>query len=176
MAHHAAMSREKKALRPLDVHAQRVLAELVRMSGRSHASIGREVGLSQNRVSTILRGNTPPATLGELAVIAEALGVTGAQVLAVAEARLAKAARVEVQAVTDEAEVINIIDRDDADPDPAASAVVDPGGVVVPMRRRGVYGSGQVVEELPEGALERAAAQVVEGDAEDEVEGFGRRP
>lgn len=176
MAHHAAMSREKKALRPLDVHAQRVLAELVRMSGRSHASIGREVGLSQNRVSTILRGDTPPATLGELAVIAEALGVTGAQVLAVAEARLAKAARVEVQAVTDEAEVINIIDRDHADPDPSASAVVDPGGVVVPMRRRGVYGSGQVVEELPEGALERAAAQVVEGDAEDEVEGFGRRP
>lgn len=50
------------------------------------------------------------------------------------------------------------------------------GGVVVPMRRRGVYGSGQVVEELPEGALERAAAQVVEGDMEDEVEGFGRRP
>lgn len=173
------MSREKKALRPLDVHAQRVLAELVRMSGRSHASIGREVGLSQNRVSTILRGDTPPATLGELAVIAEALGVTGAQVLAVAEARLAKAARVEVQAVTDEAEVINIIDRDDADPDPSASAVavdVGAGGVVVPMRRRGVYGSGQVVEELPEGALERAAAQVVEGDAEDEVEGFGRRP
>ena len=47
---------------------------------------------------------------------------------------------------------------------------------MVPMRRRGVYGSGQVVEELPEGALERAAAQVVEGDVEDEVEGFGRRP
>ena len=109
-------------------------------------------------------------------MIAEALGVTGAQVLAVAEARLAKAARVEVQAITDEAEVINIIDRDDADPDLSASAVVDPGGVVVPMRRRGVYGSGQVVEELPEGALERAAAQVGEGDAEDEVEGFGRRP
>ena len=46
-------------------------------------------------------------------------------------------------------------------------------GEVVPMRRRGVYGAGQVVEELPEGALGRAAAHKVEGDAEDEADAFG---
>ena len=82
------MSRKKKALRPLDVHVQQVLAEAVRQSGKSHASIGQEVGLSQNRASTILRGDTPPATLGEMAVIAQAVGVTGTQVLEVAEERL----------------------------------------------------------------------------------------
>ena len=88
--------------------------------------------------------------LGPLAAITEALDVPMSLVVSRAEERLGREA--------------------------SASAVVDPGGVVVPMRRRGVYGSGQVVEELPEGALERAAAQVVEGDVEDEVEGFGRRP
>lgn len=92
-------------------------------------------------------------TLGPLAAITEALDVPMSLVVSRAEERLGREASASAVAVD-----------------------VGAGGVVVPMRRRGVYGSGQVVEELPEGALERAAAQVVEGDAEDEVEGFGRRP
>ena len=82
-----------KELRPEDAAAQRLLADAVRNSGRSQDSIGKEVGISQNRVSTILRGATPPVTVGELLAIAAAVGVSGAEIIekAATEARLAAA-------------------------------------------------------------------------------------
>lgn len=84
-----------KELRPEDAAAQRLLADAVRNSGRSQDSIGKEVGISQNRVSTILRGATPPVTVGELLAIAAAVGVSGAEIIekAATEARLAASAQ-----------------------------------------------------------------------------------
>ena len=128
--------------------------------GLSYRAIGTLSGVQYTQVQRMITGKKV-MTLDEFVAIAEALGLVPVEVLREAEERLAA-----------EAGVGNITEL-------SASAVavdVGAGGVVVPMRRRGVYGSGQVVEELPEGALERAAAQVVEGDVEDEVGGFGRRP
>lgn len=70
------MARRKKALEPIDDAIRIALAGAVAQSGLTHTLIAERVGLSQNRVSTILRGDTPPASLGELAAIAGVLGLS----------------------------------------------------------------------------------------------------
>ena len=104
-----------KELRPEDAAAQRLLADAVRNSGRSQDSIGKEVGISQNRVSTILRGATPPVTVGELLAIAAAVGVSGAEIIkkAATEARLAASAQ-----AAPEPEVVRIPVMGDVDFEP----------------------------------------------------------
>ncbi|MGJ9505422.1 helix-turn-helix domain-containing protein [Actinotignum schaalii] len=70
-----------KKLKPVDAAAVNLLAAAVAGSGRTHKEIAEEIGISQNRVSTILRGDTPPATLGEIYAIAEAAGADGSTIV-----------------------------------------------------------------------------------------------
>lgn len=56
-------------LRPLDRATQEELGRIVEASGITQAVIGKRAGMSQNRVGSILRLETPPATDDEAAGI-----------------------------------------------------------------------------------------------------------
>ena len=56
-------------LRPLDRATQEELGRIVEASGITQAVIGKRAGMSQNRVGSILRLETPPATDDEVAGI-----------------------------------------------------------------------------------------------------------
>lgn len=81
-----------KQLRPVDLLTQSLLADAVRETGAKHADVGEKAGMSQNRVSIILRLGTPPATVGEISAIARAIGRSGSEFIAAAEAEVASAA------------------------------------------------------------------------------------
>lgn len=80
-----------KQLRPVDHLTQSLLADAVRETGAKHAYVGEKAGMSQNRVSIILRLGTPPATVGEISAIARAIGRSGSEFIAAAEAEVASA-------------------------------------------------------------------------------------
>ena len=80
-----------KQLRPVDHLTQSLLADAVRETGAKHADVGEKAGMSQNRVSIILRLGTPPATVGEISAIARAIGRSGSEFIAAAEAEVASA-------------------------------------------------------------------------------------
>lgn len=88
------MARNRKDLAPIGRAAQSILNDLVEASMISHRALAEKTGMSQNRVSIILRRDTPPATVGELMAIAQVLGVSVSQILAEAEARIAPLAEV----------------------------------------------------------------------------------
>lgn len=79
------MAPRRKVLQPIDVAAARLLRGAVAASGRTHADIASEVGMSQNRVSTILRAETPAPTVGELFLIASAIGLDGSALIVAAQ-------------------------------------------------------------------------------------------
>ena len=81
-----------KQLRPVDHLTQSLLADAVRETGAKHADVGEKAGMSQNRVSIILRLGTPPATVGEISAIARAIGRSASEFIAAAEAEVASAA------------------------------------------------------------------------------------
>lgn len=74
-----------KQLRPVDDAVRTRLAAAAAKSGTGQAAIGEAAGLSQNRVGIIFRGETPPATIGEICAIAAALGMSGWQIIREAE-------------------------------------------------------------------------------------------
>lgn len=82
------MARNRKDLAPIDRAAQSILNDLVEVSGVSHRTLAEKTGMSQNRISIILRRDTPPATAGELMAIAQAIGASLSQILAEAEEAL----------------------------------------------------------------------------------------
>ena len=73
------MAVRKKGLSPVEIQAQRLLADAVSASSLSQKEIGQAVGISQNRVGIILRRETPPATIGELLSIASVVGADGVE-------------------------------------------------------------------------------------------------
>ena len=73
-----------KALRPVDLRVAAILNDAVAASGLSHRTIAGRIGISQNRVSKILRAETPAPTIGELDAIAEAVGIPVARVIDIA--------------------------------------------------------------------------------------------
>lgn len=79
------MARRKKDLEPIDREAQRILNDAVEKSGKSQAEIAEATGISQNRVSIILRQDTPPATVGEIMAIAHVVGLSAAAIISQAE-------------------------------------------------------------------------------------------
>ena len=81
-----------KQLRPVDHLTQSLLADAVRETGAKHADVGEKAGMSQNRVAIRLRLETPPATGGVISAIARAIGRTGSEFIAAAEAEVASAA------------------------------------------------------------------------------------
>lgn len=88
------MARSRKELEPIDREIQRILSRAVESSGKSHSFIAEEAAMSQNRVSKILRKETPPATVGEIMAIAHAVDMSGAEIIREAEESLRPAATV----------------------------------------------------------------------------------
>jgi len=78
-----------KQLRPVDDAVRTRLAAAAAKSGTGQAAIGEAAGLSQNRVGIIFRGETPPATIGEICAIAAVLGMSGWQIIREAEESVA---------------------------------------------------------------------------------------
>lgn len=80
------MARAKK-LDHIDYEVVEILAALVADRGFSYRKLRDLTGLSLNRIGIILRAETPPSTVGEISLIAEALGVRGSDVIEMAERR-----------------------------------------------------------------------------------------
>lgn len=70
-----------KGLEPGDKAAAELLQELVTESGKSYRAIRDETGISINRIGKILRQEPPPASLGEVGLIARALGSSATEVV-----------------------------------------------------------------------------------------------
>lgn len=82
------MAKTGKALDPLD---RAILDEVERLriaAGLSGRALAEKAGLGNNRAGIILRGEEPPATLGELDRLARALGSSASAVVRLAEAAL----------------------------------------------------------------------------------------
>ena len=84
------MARTKKALDPIDSRVQELLSEAVARTDLTQGQIGKQIGLSQNRVSIILRRDTPPASIGELHAIAKLVGVRVSDLIEQAETELSE--------------------------------------------------------------------------------------
>lgn len=72
----------KKVHGPQDEAAVDVLRDEVDRQGVSYRALAARADMSLNRVGIILRKETPPATLGEVDQIAQALGLTLSEVVA----------------------------------------------------------------------------------------------
>ena len=79
------MVRASKHLLPVDVRIAELLNELVEQSGKSRRALASETGMSMNRLGIILRQEPPPATVGEIGLIARALDSTASAIIARAE-------------------------------------------------------------------------------------------
>lgn len=79
------MVRVSKHLLPVDVRIAELLNELVEQSGKSRRALASETGMSMNRLGIILRQEPPPATVGEIGLIARALDSTASAIIARAE-------------------------------------------------------------------------------------------
>lgn len=75
------------------------LASIAASSGLKQSDIGKAADLSQNRVGIILRGETPPATIGEIYAIASALGASALRILQEAEEAVAAGERASLSVV-----------------------------------------------------------------------------
>ena len=73
-------------MQPLDLAIARVLALAVAHSGKSYRDLEAQTGMSINRIGIILRGDGPAATVGEIDLIARAVGATAGEVFQAAEA------------------------------------------------------------------------------------------
>ena len=79
------VARTAKPLAPLDFAVVGVLTRRQRMCGISQRRLAEASGMSLNRVGIVLRGETPPASVGEVGALSAALGLTVAEVLREAE-------------------------------------------------------------------------------------------
>ncbi|WP_157486889.1 helix-turn-helix domain-containing protein [Leucobacter salsicius] len=80
------MARTKKDLQPIDAKIAEILSELVVESGMTRRTLAGETGMSVNRLGIILRQEPPPATVGELGLLAQALGFSASDIVERAEA------------------------------------------------------------------------------------------
>lgn len=80
------MARTAKPLTPLDFAVVEVLTRHQQMCGVSQRRLAEISEMSLNRVGIILRGETPPASVGEVDALSTALGLTVTEVLREAEA------------------------------------------------------------------------------------------
>lgn len=84
----ARMARVPKPLKPLDHAVAQILAAAVGSTDISRRHLADMTGMSINRLGIILREEEPPATLGEVATIAYALGMSAGAVVRRAEATI----------------------------------------------------------------------------------------
>lgn len=83
----------RKLLRDIDRAAQILLGDALRASGATQAEVATRTGISQNRVSKIMRLASPPATVGEIMALAAAAGASGTQIIMQAAQQVAEQAR-----------------------------------------------------------------------------------
>lgn len=86
---------QAKRLRPIDEAVRIRLAEAAAESSLGQSQIGQLSGMSQNRVGIILRGETPPATVGEIYAMSDALGLDPVEVIRDAEDAVSAASRLD---------------------------------------------------------------------------------
>lgn len=79
------MARTAKNLQPLDAAIAEILVNRVDAIGASRRALAIETGMSANRIGIILRGEQPPATVGEVGALAAAVGMSAGQIIALAE-------------------------------------------------------------------------------------------
>lgn len=79
------MARTAKHLQPLDAVIVEILAHRIDALGTSRRALAAETGMSANRIGIILRGEQPPATVGEVGALARVIGMTAGEVIALAE-------------------------------------------------------------------------------------------
>jgi transcriptional regulator with XRE-family HTH domain len=84
------MARTPKPLQPLDTAIARILADAIEKSGLTRRVLADQTGMSANRIGIILREEQPPATVGEVGILAEAVGMDASSVIRAAEASLAE--------------------------------------------------------------------------------------
>lgn len=77
------MARTEKALQPVDLR----IAEILKLgtAGKSLRDLAADTGMSVNRLGIILRQQPPPATVGEVSLIARTFGATASAIIAEAE-------------------------------------------------------------------------------------------
>ena len=80
------MAREPKALGPVDRHVVGLLASAAEAADVSQRALESRTGISQGRIGKILRGETPPPSIGEMDALAQALGMKASDVFRDAEA------------------------------------------------------------------------------------------
>ncbi len=79
------MARTPKPLQPLDREIVHVLNERIDAAGLTRRGIEAQSGLGVNRIGIILRGEQPPATVGEVDALARLAGLSASDVIALAE-------------------------------------------------------------------------------------------
>ena len=82
------MARTSKSLQPLDSAIVAILSTRIEESGATRRALAEETGMSANRVGIILRGEQPPATVGEVGALARVVGMTAGEIIAMAESML----------------------------------------------------------------------------------------
>ncbi|WP_146114332.1 helix-turn-helix domain-containing protein [Microbacterium sp. MYb72] len=74
-----------KHLLPIDALIADQLIEGVRAAGLTYRQIASATGMSINRLGIILRKEPPPATVGEVGLIAGCFGATASEIILAAE-------------------------------------------------------------------------------------------
>ena len=87
-----AMARIPKPLEALDGAIADLLAAVVKSSGHTRRDLAQELGMSTNRIGIILRKEPPPATVGEVGLLASVVGQSASEVIAAAEKALSHTA------------------------------------------------------------------------------------
>ena len=82
------MARTKKTLLPMDAAIAEYLRVGIYDSGLVYRQIAAATGMSTNRIGTILRKEPPPATVGEIGMLASVIGTTAAELVERAEAAM----------------------------------------------------------------------------------------
>lgn len=82
------MARTAKNLQALDAAIVQILAARIDELGISRRTLAGQTGMSANRIGIILRGEQPPATVGEVGVLAKIIGMSAGQIIALAESTL----------------------------------------------------------------------------------------
>lgn len=85
------MARTPKRHDPYDVAVVEILRRAADAGGVSVRKVAERAGMGLNRVAIILRGDEPPATVGEVARLALALGLAPSSVFAEADRATAQA-------------------------------------------------------------------------------------
>ncbi len=96
----SSVARTSKELLPVDAQIAALLAQAVADAGLSQRELAALTGMSQNRLSTILRKDPPPATVGEVGVIAVAVGTTASAVIGRAEAQASAQSAANITPIT----------------------------------------------------------------------------